>query len=509
MAQQLEAALMNVPVLRTMLALDQFDQGQKLAQGREVMQVMEVLKDLAAMQSLPEMNRLRRAQANKAEYDVEQLRERDRLVGQAAERRLTPRELQGPQLPGQGALTSQPDFSGFVMDMLKHPATAEYGAGVAKAVTGEFKSVPRGGQLHNLLTGETIQGKSGHQIAQTMELMRQALEDGDTDTFEYAKSYLDRLTTRGTGDRARFMEEALRIVEKGQASGLDQKEMDRLQAIQGYLSSRQVIQTPYGPQVIEGMEIPAISDFLRGRQSPTSGAQGVPRQTMLTPGSPPPAPPGQKDLSTSDTEKLKLRGTYTQQLEALVKGFEPAFTNEGGILGKISKYDPTGISGTIRHEASSRGVTDEAFANWWSGIKSLFAVERHELFGATLTPPEQQAFRELVAASNSSPTAVKALLDRMYEMSKSEQERYKEGLRHNDAKAVAGILGEGRPNPFVYGRAATEKARREVQGAQKPRQFKATVTYGGQTRKGVDVREYPGGRKEFFWDGRWRDEKEE
>lgn len=85
----LEDTLKDVPVLRTMLALEQFDQAQRLGKAREVLSALEATGKAAEMQGIPDINRLRRAHAGEAEFkvqDVQEMRDLQRRLPEILQR---------------------------------------------------------------------------------------------------------------------------------------------------------------------------------------------------------------------------------------------------------------------------------------------------------------------------------------------------------------------------------------------------------------------------------------
>lgn len=82
MAQTLEQGLMDVPILRTMLGLEQFDAQQAASQAATQVGVASAANKLAELQGMPALNQLRQAQAEKARTEAEESREMRNIMSQ-------------------------------------------------------------------------------------------------------------------------------------------------------------------------------------------------------------------------------------------------------------------------------------------------------------------------------------------------------------------------------------------------------------------------------------------
>lgn len=105
-----------------------------------------------------------------------------------------------------------------------------------------------------------------------------------------------------------------------------------------------------------------------------------------------------RQLSVNDVEKLSKTGGELQQVQGFGKSFQDKY---GG-------FNPWGDETRLslgRMGMASADTNDAA--GWWQGYDRYKNVVRNELFGASLTPGEQQAFEKSDITPSMSPKAIK------------------------------------------------------------------------------------------------------
>lgn len=113
------------------------------------------------------------------------------------------------------------------------------------------------------------------------------------------------------------------------------------------------------------------------------------------------APPPQgmtgagKPLPVRATDTLALLETTGNRLGALVTEFKPEYAGK----------TVTGGWNTMVKELSGLGADQ---VDWWKEWKALDAIQRHELFGATLTGNELKNWRAITVNERSSPEVIKS-----------------------------------------------------------------------------------------------------
>lgn len=105
-----------------------------------------------------------------------------------------------------------------------------------------------------------------------------------------------------------------------------------------------------------------------------------------------------RQLSVNDVEKLSKTGGELQQ----VQGFAPTFND------KYAGFSPWGDETQLAlGRMGWAGQDTQDAAQWWQGYDRYKNVVRNELFGASLTPGEQQAFEKSDITPSMSPKAIK------------------------------------------------------------------------------------------------------
>lgn len=108
-----------------------------------------------------------------------------------------------------------------------------------------------------------------------------------------------------------------------------------------------------------------------------------------------------RQLSVNDVEKLSKTGGELQQ----VRGFAPTFND------KYAGFSPWGDETQLAlGRMGWAGQDTQDAAQWWQGYDRYKNVVRNELFGASLTPGEQQAFEKSDITPTMSASAIKTNL---------------------------------------------------------------------------------------------------
>lgn len=108
-----------------------------------------------------------------------------------------------------------------------------------------------------------------------------------------------------------------------------------------------------------------------------------------------------RQLSVNDVEKLSKTGGELQQ----VQGFAPTFND------KYAGFSPWGDETQLAlGRMGWAGQDTQDAAQWWQGYDRYKNVVRNELFGASLTPGEQQAFEKSDITPTMSASAIKTNL---------------------------------------------------------------------------------------------------
>lgn len=505
----MEAALMGVPVIRDIMGLQSFDQSLANQKMTNYVNSVQAAQRLAEIEAMPLQNRLRQAQLNKAEYDLQRAQEADKKARALYEQHMTPRTvpLHGPTQPGAAPLgdtvqqPTQEDFGAYVRALMTDPATAGLGASMAQSARQQWAPVGSGG-LVNTITGARIAGGGNDAVSRAIANRDAAIAAGDMETAQVYEDVIQKLRTRAGGDsRIATLRRVMDLVKVGKTRPLTDEEKFEAVTLYQAITTPSMHSTPYGTVTQEGMVLPdlvkSLNQLLGGKALPVPQGQSVPpaqpapavpgqgpsgydeswgaagpsagaaSQAVPMPGQPPqgasPLPtPGVRPLAgfegrpIDDKTREGLMGIRTSRetLEALERDFENAYA-----LPKSMRLVNALSGGTIKdinYSLSRMGIRDEAISDWWTGMLKLIAGERHKLVGATLTNNEQRMFDRLVADMGDSPVRIRAALRRAVQEARAEEKSLAQTAAHAfNPKDVASIID--RPNPQSFGRTAMLK----------------------------------------------------
>lgn len=505
------SAFMDSPILREMLALEAHDEGLRGARAQRAARIVDAASRLAELQSLPEVARLRRAQAARAEYEVRAQAEADKLAAEAAGRHLTPQRVPvvGPTMPGEpplGDVTQQPgpeNFRAFTDELLRNPRTMQSAINLRKSMRGDFVPVPPGG-LYDVGREQIIGGYSTDTLGKLYAARDAAVESGDLAKAEEYSQYITRLSRGSQGDRMKAINELLDIRKRDVAGQATEDDLVRASSLYGMLATPTERTDVAGNRIsMPGMDLPPIAQWLesRGVRRAQPGAQpgpvaAPPGVTSTRPGAygqevAPRIAGGNLPLPEKAQESLSQRSRLTNILKSLREGFEDDFVMSKPLRGLNLAVPGSALEDLIFNLHRAGFAKTPGLANWWEPVYEMFSKRRNELFGATLTRREEESFNRLVAAMGHEPKYVRELLDQMITDSEAILRQDKEAaLQQYRPEAVQSSIGEGRPNPYVFGRKASKED---------------TVQYkdeSGVTRK-TRRRFSKSGEPELYIDGKW------
>ena len=140
--------------------------------------------------------------------------------------------------------------------------------------------------------------------------------------------------------------------------------------------------------------------------APAAGYQWVPDGSRQIPVKGGPADPtvsrtgGLKQLPANEVEKLASEAENIAQMSDLVASFKPAFSGIGSRGGNMIAALGFG------------DATQNAQHDWWQSMEAVDNVVRNQLFGASLTAGEQNAWERTTVTPNMSPERITANLKR-------------------------------------------------------------------------------------------------
>ena len=183
-----------------------------------------------------------------------------------------------------------------------------------------------------------------------------------------------------------------------------------------------------------GRVIADFSDQFRPVQEGTVGtlnqATGVITPATGLPGR-------RRDLSAEDIRRLRNEGTQLANVSRLGEAFRNTFSSPNYVVGgDLSNW----IARNTTH--GTPGMREAA--RWWQDYtRNSELFERHEMFGAALTPTEQAAWRAADINPNMEPGMVRANLATRHRILTSAVQRYAQSLAASgyDATAIGSAFG--------------------------------------------------------------------
>ena len=127
------------------------------------------------------------------------------------------------------------------------------------------------------------------------------------------------------------------------------------------------------------------------------------------------------NLSAKERKEKAGNERLLSEMERLKNSFKPEFANK--------KFDTIG---EMQAWLNDRLRKDPAMAAWWKAYENVAMPERHEMFGATLTGGEKDAWRRATIGSGDSTALIRNWFDERIRMLESKLDQYD---RVNDSRA--------------------------------------------------------------------------
>jgi hypothetical protein len=206
---------------------------------------------------------------------------------------------------------------------------------------------------------------------------------------------------------------------------------------------QQVIATVFRPQTVklgQGEALytndgrPIASNQPRDQIVPAGGTQtrdGVPVYR---------APRNPREISVADLGRLRTEGALGRTYQRLGETFRDDFAVPGTVVGGD-------VANWYAQNAPERMTTPEARqrAQWWQDYRrNSELLERHELFGAALTPTEQASWRAATIHPNMNAATIRESLRRQNEILTTGIQNYRQSLAAAgyDEAAIDAALGQ-------------------------------------------------------------------
>jgi hypothetical protein len=118
-------------------------------------------------------------------------------------------------------------------------------------------------------------------------------------------------------------------------------------------------------------------------------------------------------LPAEMADKLARGKTNVEELNRLSLAYQPAFAGRGVMKAAAAAGGYSDFMSKLQAVSASTPA-ERAAAEWWAGVANRIMRIRHEIFGATLTAGETQAFDAVRPLMGLPPEVVKSRLDAIY-----------------------------------------------------------------------------------------------
>jgi hypothetical protein len=147
--------------------------------------------------------------------------------------------------------------------------------------------------------------------------------------------------------------------------------------------------------------------------------------------------PERRHLSAEDIGRLVNRGSQLNNINRVGSSFDNSFSAPNtGFGGDLSNW--------IARHMTGRSQGMRRAAQWWQDYqRNVELVERHEMFGAALTPTEQSAWRAADINPNMAPDMIRANLATRHRIMTQGTQRYAQALAASgyDITAISRAFG--------------------------------------------------------------------